>query len=128
MAEALFSDRLNRTDLLDRADLSTQDHVANQHSLANQDNLATQDQVADRAREILSRSRIYVIRTLDVSQEADCLVLRGNVDSFYHKQLAQELLRGELVSIEIVNHISVVYRRRDWWDEIDPQHRPARTP
>ena len=81
--------------------------------------------LADRAREILSRSRIYVIRTLEVTQQDDCVVLRGNVDSFYHKQLAQELLRGDLPSVEIINHISVVYRHRDWWDEIDPQHRPA---
>src|SRR3954469_16429761 len=42
--------------------------------------------VAALARNVLGRSKIFDIRTLDVDQQADCLVLRGNVDSFYHKQ------------------------------------------
>ena len=47
---------------------------------------------AERARQTLSRSTIYVLRKIEVECDTDAIVLRGSVDSFYHKQLAQELV------------------------------------
>jgi hypothetical protein len=67
--------------------------------------------VASLARIILRRSKIFDLRTLEVEQEAECVVLRGSVDSFYHKQLAQEMIKTSLDGVEVINEIRVVYRR-----------------
>ena len=48
------------------------------------------------AKTVLLRSRIYVLRTLHVFQDGDAIILRGRVDSYYHKQLAQEQVRFQL--------------------------------
>ncbi len=66
--------------------------------------------VASLAKAVLANSRIFDLRTLDVDQDSDCVVLRGSVDSFYHKQLAQELIKNSLDGIEVVNEIRVDYR------------------
>lgn len=66
---------------------------------------------ADQAKAALLKSRIYTLRTLVVEQEGESIVLRGRVESFYHKQLAQELVRVAVEGTEVVNSISVVYGR-----------------
>jgi hypothetical protein len=71
------------------------------------------------AKNVLARSRIFDLRRLCVEQDGDCLVLRGRVDSFYHKQLAQELVRSAVEGTEVVNSISVVYGRERHSDEFD---------
>lgn len=77
--------------------------------------------VVEQARARLSSSRIYVLRQLEVLSDGDAIVLRGNVDSYYHKQLAQELVRMAVDGTEVVNAISVVYRH-DVEDESFPRH------
>ena len=67
--------------------------------------------VASQAKAALSRSRIFDLRRLAVEQDGDYVVLRGRVDSFYHKQLAQELVRAAVEGVEVLNAISVVYHR-----------------
>jgi hypothetical protein len=67
--------------------------------------------IATRAKAVLKRSRIFDLRALVVEQEDDCVVLRGSVDSFYHKQLAQELLKTEMEGVEVINEIRVDYSR-----------------
>jgi osmotically-inducible protein OsmY len=74
---------------------------------------------AFQAKAALSRSRIFDLRRLQVEEEGDCVVLRGRVDSFYHKQLAQELVRGAIEGVEVINAISVVYRRDRHDDDLD---------
>lgn len=64
-----------------------------------------------RAREVLDRSSIYALRELHVEQDGDVLVLTGCVDSYYHKQLAQELIRLELDGVEVANCLEVEYNR-----------------
>jgi osmotically-inducible protein OsmY len=77
--------------------------------------------LARQAQAVLSRSRIFDLRQLDVDHERDCVVLRGSVNSFYHKQLAQELVKAALDGVEVVNDIRVDYSReysesqRDWF-------------
>jgi len=66
--------------------------------------------VASQAKAALARSRIFDLRCLDVEQEGESVVLRGRVDSFYHKQLAQELVRVAVDKTEVINAISVDYR------------------
>ena len=68
------------------------------------------------AKAALSSSRIFDLRRLNVEQDGDCVILRGRVDSFYHKQLAQELVRVAVEGTEVINAISVVYRPDDHFD------------
>ena len=67
--------------------------------------------VASQAKAVLAQSRIFDLRCLEVEADADCVVLRGNVDSYYHKQLAQELLKTAIDGIEVINQIDVDYSR-----------------
>jgi hypothetical protein len=70
---------------------------------------------AARAKQALAQSRIYDLRRLNVDQDGEAVVLQGRVSSFYHKQLAQELVRTEIEGAEVVNAIRVIYSadRRD---------------
>src|SRR5258706_560189 len=76
--------------------------------------------VASQAKAVLAQSRIFDLRRLDVDQQGECVVIRGRVDSFYHKQLAQELVRTALDgAADVINAIRVVYGRErpgdpDW--------------
>jgi hypothetical protein len=78
-------------------------------------NTATLADTAARARHALSRSRIYDLRRLSVDQDGQAVVLRGRVSSFYHKQLAQEVVRNAIDGAEVINAIRVIYSadRRD---------------
>lgn len=78
-------------------------------------------EVVEQARGALARSRIYVLRRLDVTADGDAIVLQGRVDSYYHKQLAQELVRMAVDGTEVVNEIAVVYRT-DASDDSFPRH------
>jgi len=71
--------------------------------------------VAAQAKAALARSRIFDLRRLAVAQDGDAVVLRGRVSSFYHKQLAQEVVRNATDGAEVINAIRVVYQveRRD---------------
>jgi osmotically-inducible protein OsmY len=75
--------------------------------------------VASQAKAALSRSRIFDLRRLSVEQDGDYVVLRGRVDSFYHKQLAQELVRAAVEGVEVLNAISVIYHRERQADYVD---------
>ena len=65
--------------------------------------------VATQAKNALSRSRIFDLRRLHVLQDGEAVVLRGRVSSFYHKQLAQEVVRNATDGAEVINAIRVVY-------------------
>jgi BON domain-containing protein len=69
--------------------------------------------VAALAKAALSQSRIFDLRRLAVEHDGESIVLRGRVDSFYHKQLAQELVRVAVDGTEVINAIHVVYRPDD---------------
>jgi hypothetical protein len=77
--------------------------------------------VASLAKIVLGQSKIFDIRALDVDQEADSVVLRGSVDSFYHKQLAQEMIKTSLEGVEVINEIRVDYGRERAEDGCDWQ-------
>ena len=74
---------------------------------------------AARARALLGRSRIFDLRELAVEQIDETVVLRGSVDSFYHKQLAQELVKMGIDGVEVVNEIEVDYSRQSLDDVCD---------
>jgi osmotically-inducible protein OsmY len=62
---------------------------------------------ATRARSALAQSPIYVLREIQVEQEGDALLLLGRVDTFYHKQLAQEVVRSVAEGKRVVNSVIV---------------------
>jgi hypothetical protein len=68
---------------------------------------AASDKVLDVARSALSASTIPQLRRLSIERGDEQLVIRGRVSSFYHKQLAQELIRGKLPDAQVVNEIQV---------------------
>lgn len=60
------------------------------------------------AQSALADSRIFDMRLLAVEVSEDTLVLRGAVGSFYHKQMAQELVRAIVGrEVEVINSITV---------------------
>ena len=60
-----------------------------------------------RARAALAKSPIFDLRELRVEMFRDSLVISGTVSSFYHKQLAQEVVRTASEGAELVNTIHV---------------------
>jgi len=71
---------------------------------------AAADAVFAIARSALSNSAISQLRRLEVEKEDERIVIRGRVSSFYHKQLAQELIRCKLPDVQVVNEILVESR------------------
>ena len=55
----------------------------------------------------LASSPIFALRELQVEREEDSLLISGQVDSFYHKQLAQEVVRAVAEGCRVVNSIDV---------------------
>ena len=64
--------------------------------------------VIDQAQSALATSPIYALRVVHVQREGQCLVLSGRVDSYYHKQLAQEVVRLIVHDLHVVNVIDAV--------------------
>jgi hypothetical protein len=67
----------------------------------------TFSRVHSRAQAALGGSPIFALRRLQVNCNGESLVLSGRVATFYHKQLAQEVVRGATEGIEVVNSIHV---------------------
>jgi osmotically-inducible protein OsmY len=63
--------------------------------------------VQSRVQEALSGSPVYALRELKVMHQGETLVLQGRVASFYHKQLAQEVVRTAAEGLEVINSIEV---------------------
>jgi osmotically-inducible protein OsmY len=66
--------------------------------------------IRDRAEAALRQSSSPDIRGLTVQQDDSSVVLHGHVSSFYHKQLAQELVRNKIGGVKVVNRTEVIYR------------------
>ena len=67
--------------------------------------------VKSRAETALGESPIHTLRGVLVEQDGETLTLSGRVDTFYHKQLAQELIRAIADDCEcaVVNCVDVDY-------------------
>lgn len=65
------------------------------------------DEVLPRAQAALSSSPFYELRDLRVERHCDALLISGCVSSFYHKQLAQEVIRSVCMDTEVINSICV---------------------
>ncbi len=71
------------------------------------------ESVQPRAQAALSSSPFYELRELRVAQQNGALLISGSVSSFYHKQLAQEVVRSVCEGIEVVNSIRVELEEED---------------
>jgi osmotically-inducible protein OsmY len=65
------------------------------------------DGVQSRAQAALTNSPFYELRELKVEHHGGALVISGCVSSFYHKQLAQEVVRSVCADAEVINSIFV---------------------
>jgi osmotically-inducible protein OsmY len=68
---------------------------------------AAASEVTQRAQSALLTSPIRVLHDVRVDQDGETLVLSGHVQSFYQKQLAQELVRTVAAECELINSIHV---------------------
>jgi hypothetical protein len=64
-------------------------------------------EILPRAQTALAGSPIFELRDLQVEHRDKALLISGAVSSFYHKQLAQEVVRSVCKDIDVVNAISV---------------------
>lgn len=64
-------------------------------------------ELCQHAQQALEASPIRVLRDVRVDREGKTLVLSGRVESFYQKQLAQELVRTVVSNCELKNSIDV---------------------
>jgi hypothetical protein len=67
----------------------------------------TVEHVLPRAQSALTASPIFALQELRVEQLGESLLISGSVSSFYHKQLAQEVVRAVAEGIDVVNSINV---------------------
>ncbi len=68
---------------------------------------ASSSSAGPRAQTALCGSPIFELRDLIVQESGETLVISGLVSSFYHKQLAQEVVRSVCRDNEVVNSIDV---------------------
>jgi osmotically-inducible protein OsmY len=70
---------------------------------------ASKRDVQPQAQTALASSPIHELRNLRVEQVNGALLIRGVVSSFYHKQLAQEVVRAVCreIEIELINSVRV---------------------
>lgn len=64
-------------------------------------------ELQERAQAALAASPIYVLREVLVERVGGSLLLTGTVDSFYHKQVAQEVVRAVARSVDVINVVEV---------------------
>ena len=64
-----------------------------------------------RAEAALEESPIHTLRELVVEQQGETLTLSGRVETYYHKQLAQELVRAiaDDCQCDVINSVDVEY-------------------
>jgi len=69
--------------------------------------IATDREVCSRAQTALSSSPVYGLRELVVEHTGEALVISGTVTSFYHKQLAQEIVLAIVGRGAVINQVEV---------------------
>jgi len=65
------------------------------------------DDIVTRAKSALTESPIFALRDLNVVQSGQRLLISGQVRTFYHKQLAQEVVRQCADGMRVVNSVEV---------------------
>ncbi|MBM3967058.1 MAG: BON domain-containing protein [Planctomycetes bacterium] len=68
--------------------------------------------VVSQARKLLTDSPFVELHKIDVMQSGERVTLRGDVASFFLKQLAQETVRSAVRGLEVSNEVAVDFSRR----------------
>lgn len=70
---------------------------------------ATVVNLEPRAQAALANSPIYELRDLRVEQRNGNMLISGTVSTYYHKQLAQEVVRAfcDAIGVQVINKIEV---------------------
>jgi osmotically-inducible protein OsmY len=71
------------------------------------------EELQPRAQAALVSSPFYELRELQVEWRDDALRLSGSVSSYYHKQLAQEVVRSVCSDTRVINSIRVEHEEED---------------
>ncbi len=69
--------------------------------------VSTAKEAQPRAQCAIAQSSIFDLRHVLVEQVDDALFISGSVSSFYHKQLAQEIVRAVANGASVINSLSV---------------------
>ncbi len=69
--------------------------------------MAERGALIDRAQAALANSPFHELHGIRVDQQHGALALCGHVSSFYHKQLAQEVVRSVCRDVKLINEIEV---------------------
>jgi osmotically-inducible protein OsmY len=72
-------------------------------------NTASSNETADAAKQRISRQPHLAFQRIWCDYDGRRLLLKGQVPSFYHKQLAQEAIAGMAGVAQVVNEIEVVW-------------------
>lgn len=67
--------------------------------------VATESQTI--AKKALSDCPVFAIRQTQVETHNNCLVLSGVVETYYHKQMAQEIVAAACREIQLFNELKV---------------------
>ena len=68
--------------------------------------------IVSQARKLLTDSPFIELHKIDVMQSGERVTLRGDVASFFMKQLAQETVRSATRGLEVSNEVAVDFSRR----------------
>lgn len=68
--------------------------------------------IVSQARKLLTDSPFVELHKIDVMQAGERVTLRGEVASFFMKQLAQETVRSATRGLEVSNEVAVDFPRR----------------
>ncbi len=68
---------------------------------------AGSDNLLIKVRKVLAESPIWELRQVHVEQKGETVYLQGRVRSFYHKQLAQEVILRASRKLPLINEINV---------------------
>jgi hypothetical protein len=71
------------------------------------------EEVQSRAQTALASSPFYELRDLQVEWRGEALLLSGCVSSFYHKQLAQEVVRSVCRDTYVINSVHVEHEEEE---------------
>lgn len=69
--------------------------------------LATESQWRAKARQAIRTCPVFAIRQTQVEESKDGLVLSGRVDTWYQKQMAQEIVAAVCKEVQVFNELRV---------------------
>lgn len=73
--------------------------------------VATESQSQAKAKQAISSCPVFAIRQTQVDEYDGVLVLSGRVDTWYQKQMAQEIVAAVCCEVQVYNELTVAGSR-----------------